>query len=94
MQIFVKTVRGNTITIDTQPTDTINDLKEKIYQKVKIKPNDQRLIYSGKQLEDSYTIQEQKVPKNSTLHLLLRLPGDYESIYYVQNLAIVGVLVD
>lgn len=86
MQIFIKTVRGNTITIDTQLSDTINDLKEKIYQKVKIKPNDQRLIYSGKQLDDSYTIQEHKIPKNSTLHLLLRLPGDYEDRSLQQNI--------
>ncbi|CAG9319158.1 unnamed protein product [Blepharisma stoltei] len=73
--IFVKTIAGKTITINVKPTDTINDVKVKIQHKDGIPASKQRLIYSGKQLEDEKTIVQYNIKKDSTLHLVMRLLG-------------------
>ena len=85
-QFFVKTLVGRTLTYDIQPQMTIGQIKELIAGTENIPPDQQRLIFSGKQLEDQHTLEHYEITDQSNLHLILRLRGGGGGQFFVKTL--------
>eukprot|EP00292_Cryptomonas_paramecium_P032418 CAMPEP_0113681034 /NCGR_PEP_ID=MMETSP0038_2-20120614/11722_1 /TAXON_ID=2898 /ORGANISM="Cryptomonas paramecium" /LENGTH=77 /DNA_ID=CAMNT_0000599625 /DNA_START=147 /DNA_END=380 /DNA_ORIENTATION=+ /assembly_acc=CAM_ASM_000170 len=77
MQIKVKTLTGKEIEFDIEPTDTVRRIKERVEEKEGIPPQQQRLIFGGKQMHDDKTASDYNLEGGSTLHLVLALRGGH-----------------
>ena len=71
LKIFVKTLDGKTSTLDVKICDTIKHVKKKIKYQKGIPPHQQKLIFSGKQLEDERTLSDYNIPDGGTLYMVV-----------------------
>ncbi|EDR03198.1 uncharacterized protein LACBIDRAFT_238699, partial [Laccaria bicolor S238N-H82] len=75
MQVFIKNISGKSICFDVRPQNTVGQLKIMIQEREGISPDQQRLLFSGQQLEDDFEVEHYKLSDGSLVHLVLRLLG-------------------
>ena len=73
--VIVKVLTGKTFMLDVEPSDSVQSVKRKIQDKEGVPYVLQRLVFAGKQLEDSCTLGDYNVQCDTTLHLVLCLRG-------------------
>uniref|UniRef100_A0A7I4YN55 RING-type domain-containing protein n=1 Tax=Haemonchus contortus TaxID=6289 RepID=A0A7I4YN55_HAECO len=89
MQIFVKTLTGKTIPLNVQPSDSVEMLKERIFDREGIRPAEQILICNGRSLHNGKTLSFFKIEGGSTVHLTARcVGGHYSHDFYHCKVAI------
>ncbi len=71
MQIFLKNLTGKTITLEVEPSDTVESLKDKIRMKEGIPVGQLHVVFAGKHLENGHTLSDYKIQRESTIHFVI-----------------------